>query len=143
MIIDKVEYTEFFEAVSKATYQNQDILEAKEFGYKSVEHAFKRSELPWARFYLVRDNEEVLATIIEQRDGVLTFFTTTSLKGSNIREFIRLLRELSDTIIECRDVLFVRVATWHKSGLALLRTVGFKPRIINNNFQIWIKENGK
>ena len=143
MQIRRSNWNDFIEVVQKQTYQNQDILEARQFGYKSIEDAFKDAELPWARFYIVEDRKGILATILEQRDGVIILFTTTNLQKSNLREYIRTVKKLGDDIVECRDVIFIQVASWHKPALRLLKLTGFEPHIKHNHIQIWVKENGK
>ncbi len=143
MIIRTVEYLEFIEAVENSTFQNQDIIEVKQFGFKSVLEAFKGAELPWARFYLVEDKGAVLAAILEQRDGVVTFFTTTSLPGSDIRSFVKTVKDLTNSVLVGRNVLFIRVASWYKPAKALLRSIGFKAHTIRNQYEIWVIENGK
>ncbi len=86
MEILKVNWNDFIEVVEGLQYQNQDVIEVRQFGFKSVEDAYRKAQLPWGRFYLIEDNGVILATILEQRDGVLTFFTTVDLKGKNMQK---------------------------------------------------------
>ncbi len=143
MEILKVGWNDFIEVVEGLQYQNQDIIEVKQFGFKSVEDAYRKAQLPWARFYLIEDNGVILATILEQRDGVLTFFTTVDLPGKNMIEFSNILWKLADEVTACREVLFIRVASWYKPAKALLRLSGFRKHVIHNHTEIWIKEHGK
>ncbi len=142
-MIERVDYNEFIDIVSTQQYQNQDILEAMEDGFKGIQEAYEAAERPWARFYVFKQNKDVLATAMEQRDGVVLFFTTVKLPESNLRVFRKELMQLTDDIVACKDVIYIKVVSWHKAGQRLLRSVGFKPYTINNKYQIWIKENGK
>ena len=143
MIVLKVNSKEFFEAVDNATYQNQDILEAMEFGYKGVQDAYRQAELPWARFYLVYNGKKLLASILEQRDGVLFVYTTTKLPGSNIRVFVKKLKHLLDNTVKCKDVVYTTHVRWHEPGKKLLKLLGFYEHKIYNHRSIWVKEYGK
>jgi len=141
--IQQVNREEFFDTIYSVQYQNSDILEAMQLGYKSVQDAYEASELPWARFYTIYNNKDVLGTILEQRDGVLVFYTTTKLHGSNIRSFVKELKKLVNDVTSCRDVVYTVVLDWHKDGQKLLRTVGFRQYKIYNNKSIWVYEYGK
>ena len=142
MTLVKHDMKEFFEIVDLQTFQNEDIIEAKEFGYESVQDAFKEAELAWARFWTIEDNGTVVACILVQRDGNTSFFVTNKLKGRSVRKVIRILEELSDQIVECCGVLYIRVAGWYKKGLQMLKLSGFSPYVLEHRFQIWIKEDG-
>ncbi len=143
MYVLKVNWNDFIDVVEGLQYQNQDVLEVKQFGFKSVEDAYRKAQLPWARFYLIEDDGVILATILEQRDGVLTFFTTVDLPGKDMKAFTKLVRKLADEVTKCREVLFVRVASWYKPAKALLRLSGFRKYTIHNHSEIWVKEYGK
>ena len=143
MEILKVNWNDFIDIVEGLQYQNQDVLEVKQFGFKSVEDAYRKAQLPWARFYLIEDDGVILATILEQRDGVLTFFTTVDIKGRDMKAFTKLVRDLADEVTKCREVLFVRVASWYKPAKTLLRLSGFRKYTIHNHSEIWVKEYGK
>jgi hypothetical protein len=143
MKIVRSNWNDFIEVVQKQKYQNQDIIEATQLGYKSIEDAYRSSELAWARFYIIMDKEAVIATILEQRDGVFTLFTTTNLPSCNIRDYIRTIRELSDEVVKCRDVVFTQVVSWYKPAMRILKLAGFRPHIKYNRRQIWVKEHGK
>lgn len=143
MKLIQYELLEFLSIVKEQKYNAKDTIEAKQFGHKSVQDAFRDAELAWARFYTVEDNGVVLAAILEQRDGNIIMFTTQHLKTANIREYIKILTKLGDDIIEHRDVIFIRVAGWYKEAQRLLKCCGLKPYIIENRMQIWVKENGK
>jgi len=143
MIVKRLNEKEFFDIVDNLQYQNQDILEAIELGYKGVQDAYKQAELPWARFYMVKDKKDVLCTILEQRDGVLFVYTTTKLPGSNIRGFVKVLKKLLDKTVACKDVVYTTHVKWHKAGEKLLRVLGFRMHHVMNTKAIWVKENGK
>ena len=143
MIYREIKNYEFFELIENLTYQNQDIIEAKEFGFDSVQDAFWKAERSYARFWTISHKETVLATILEQRDGTLTFFTTVDLPTHSMRRFVKVLRKLVIKVTKCREAVFVRVASWYKPAQTLLRTVGFKPMVLENHYSIWVYEYGK
>ena len=143
MIYTQIDEPEFMELVNKAEFQNQDILEAWEFGYKDIPDAYIKAQHAWCRYWVISHEDKVLTLILEARDGTLTFFTTTNLPGNNIRRYVKILKKLVIKVTKCREVVFVKVATWHKPAIALLRTVGFKQYIIHNHNSIWVYEYGK
>ncbi len=143
MEIVRINNKQFFDTIENLQYQNQDIREAMDFGYKDVQDAYKHAELPWARFYLVKDKRKVLATILEQRDGVLFVYTTVDLPGSNIRGFVNVVKRLLNDTIKCKDVVYVMHARWHKPGMKLLKVLGFYEYKVYNHKSIWVKDNGK
>ena len=139
MKIHTVEFEEFFATVQNLQWQNKDIKESWDLGYKSPYDAFNSANTDWARFYLVKHRGKVLSAILEQRDGILIYFTTVDLPGSNIRRYIRLMRKLSDDIIDCRDVLFVTVAPWYDEAKRFLRMMGFLVYHQSATYQEWYK----
>ena len=139
----QVSEEQFFKMADKVQFQNADIKEAIDFGYENVQDAFRNQDLPWARYWVIKKRREVMAMILEQRDGVISMFTTTKLPGSNLIAFIHALRKLVIQVTRCCTVVFVRVASWHKPGITVLRLVGFHPYEITNHSQIWIYEYGK
>jgi len=143
MVYNEVDYDTFMGIVDKVQYQNQDILEAMEFGYKNIPDAYMKAEHAWCRYWVISHEDKVLTTILEGRDGVLTYFTTTDLPGSNIRRYVKVLKKLVTKVTKCREVVFVKVVIWHKPALALLRTVGFRKYILENHNSIWVYEYGK
>jgi len=140
MIVNTVEFEEFFATVKNLRYQNQDIKESWDLGYKSPYDAFDKANADWARFYLIEDKEAVICAIMEQRDGNLIYFTTVDLRSSNIVEYTKTMRKLSDKTIECRDVLFVEVAQWYNEAKRFLRMTGFKPFHIQAEYEVWYKD---
>jgi hypothetical protein len=134
---------EFFGLIDTLTYQNEDILEAIDFGFDSVQDAFKEAERHYSRLWTIAHEGTVLTTILEQRDGTLVFFSTEELKGRSIRRYVKVLRKLVRHVTKCREVVFVRVAAWYKPAQKLLKTVGFKPMVLENHYSIWVYEYGK
>jgi hypothetical protein len=135
-----VEFEEFFATVKNLKWQNQDIKESWDLGYKSPYDAFDKANTAWARFYLIEDEGVVLSAILEQRDGTLIYFTTKALQGANLRKYLREMIALSDKVIECRDVLFVTVASWYIEARKFLRAAGFRRYHIESRYEVWGKD---
>ena len=135
-----VDFEEFFATVQNLQWQNQDIKESWDLGYKSPYDAFDKANSAWARFYLIKHRRTVLGAIMEQRNGSFVYFTTIDLQGSNIHAYIRLIKRLSDRIIKHRDVLFVDVASWYQEAKHTLKLVGFKPYHITARYEVWYKD---
>jgi len=140
MKVHEVGMEEFFSEVYQLQFQNQDIKEAMDLGYKGVQEAYEASKLEWARFYLIKHRKKVLATILEQRDGNLVYFTTVDLPGQNMRRYVKVMDKLSSDVIKCRDVLFVTVISWYEEAKHFLRLAGFRRYHINNKYEVWYKD---
>jgi hypothetical protein len=140
MKLEEVGFEEFFGTIKDLQWQNQDIKESWDLGYKSPEDAFDKANTAWARFYLVKHRKDVLSATIEQRDGNLVYFTTTNLPKYNIRRYVKIMRTLSNKIIKCRDVLFVDVASWYVEAKKFLRLTGFRPYHITARYEVWCKD---
>ena len=143
MRVENVQVDEFIELVSNVRFQEDDILEAKDYGFNSVLEAYQNAEHAWARYWVVYDGDKVITLILEERDGNLVYFTTTDLPNSSSRTYVKLMRTLVDNVTECREVVFVRTARWHKKAIALNRIVGFREMTISNHYSIWVYEYGK
>ena len=140
MKVHTVDFEEFFAVVGNLQWQNTDIKESWDLGYKSPYDAFDKANSAWARFYLIKHRGKVLSAIMEQRDGNLVYFTTVDLPGSNLRRYVKVMRELSNKTIKCRDVIFVEVASWYKQAKKLLKLSGFKKYHITNKYEVWYKD---
>ena len=140
MKIEQVEFEEFFGTIKDLQWQNQDIKESWDLGYKSPYDAFDRANSAWARFYLIRHRKAVLSAIMEQRDGNLIYFTTTDLPNHNMHRYVHLMKQLSDKVIKCRDVLFVTVINWYKPAQRFIRLAGFRKYHISNDYTVWCKD---
>ncbi len=143
MQVIRLEKNEFLELIDTLHYQNQDIAEAMEFGYKNVQDAYKEAEMPWARFYMVEHRKKVLATIMEQRDGVILVYTTVDLPGSNLRRYVKVVKRLLDKTTNCKDVVYTLHANFHKDGIKMLKLLGFYEWKVYNYNSVWVKEHGK
>jgi len=139
----RVSKKEFFDTIGDLRYQNQDIAEAIDFGYKSVQDAYRDAEIPWARFYVVKHRTKVLSTIMEQRDGVILVYTTVDLPGSNIRRYVKVVKKLLEDTVSCKDVVYTLHARFHTDGLKLLKLLGFYEWKVYNYNSVWVKEHGK
>jgi hypothetical protein len=140
MKLHKVDFEEFFYTIKDLQWQNQDIKESWDLGYKSPEDAFDKAKSAWARFYLVKHRKKVLSAIMEQRDGNFIYFTTVDLPGSNMRRYLRIMLKLVKDVIKCRDVLFVDVASWYVDAKRFLRLMKFKPYHITNKYETWYRD---
>ena len=140
MKIHQVEFEEFFYTIKDLKWQNQDIKESWDLGYKSPYDAYDKANSAWARFYLIKHRKKVLSAIMELRDGNLIYFTTVDLPTHNIRRYVKLMRQLSDKTIKCKDVLFVEVASWYKEAKKFLKLAGFRQYHITPKYETWYKD---
>ena len=144
MRVTKASKADFLELASQLKFQNQDTIEAWQFGYKSVYDAFKRADHAWANYYLFEDDEGVYALAVEQRDGNFHFYTTVQLSGvRKVRELVEAVKRLTDDLVACKNHLMTAVGSFHKPGQKMLKLTGFRLYSRRNHLQVWVKENGK
>ena len=139
----QIEHDEFMNIVENTKYRNSDVLEVLRLGYKDVLEAYTKAEHAWCRYWVIKHHGEVLTTILEARDGTLTFFNSKALKGQNMRRFVKVLKKLVDKVTKCREVVFVQVVACYKQAQTLLRLTGFTKHQIINYREIWVNEHGK
>ena len=140
MKVHNVDFEEFFYTVKDLQWQNQDIKESWDLGYKSPYDAFDKANSAWARFYLIKHKGKVLSAIMELRDGNMVYYTTVDLPGSNMRRYVKLMKKLSSDVIKYRDVLFVEVASWYKEAQHFLKLSGFRVYHYSATYQVWYKD---
>ena len=140
MRIRTVEFEEFFATVKNLQYQNTDIKESWDLGYKSPYDAFERANSDWARFYMVKDRNVVVCAIMEQRNGTLIYFTTVDLLDSNFITYTKIIKKLLDDAIATRGVMFVEVANWYVKAKKFMKLLGLKPYHIKPRYQVWYKD---
>lgn len=140
MKIKEVSFEEFFATIKDIKWQNSDIKESWDLGYKSPYDAYDKANSHWARFYIGKASGTVISAIMEQRDGNIVYFTTVDFPNINMVKYIKILRKLTNKIIRCRDVLFVDVASWYRPAKRLLKLVGFRKYHITDKYEVWVKD---
>jgi len=139
MTVEIVDKKTLLEKAENIEYREDDIKEAKQYGCKTVFECYKRASERYSRYFLVVDNNKVIAPIVLNRCGYLTFFVNKELSPNKAISFVRELKKLAKWYTDNYEkTIFVKTANWYKEAKRLNKLVGFKPYILRTSETIWV-----
>ena len=128
----------FLTIVKSLDYKDKDEAEAKAFGSDSVYDSNFRSNHWFAKYYVIEHEGNILATIILQRDGFLTYFVTKDFTPDLTRKLVRIVKELADITVDKVENIFTKTAIVYEEANRFNKLVGFRMIKISNDWTIWI-----
>jgi len=126
---------EFYEAIHSISYRNQDVKEAFDFGCTSIEDCYNKATHLFARYYLVKEDDKPIVTVMLQRDGHIIFFISSNV--NNKLALIRNLKKLADDTIRDAGAIITKTAHWYTEALRLNKVIGFKVLSIRDIYSFY------
>jgi len=132
----------FLLLITHLDFKDDDEKESREFtgGLGIVEMYKHRANHDYAKYYIVKDNEKILVTIMLQRDGSLIYFTTKDFTPNLTRGVIRSVRNLANKTVRKVDNIFVKTAPWYAEAIRFVKIIGFTQIRVNKYDIQWIYE---
>ena len=128
----------FMNIVNQCKYKDKDEIEARQFLSANVEALYVSANHEFAKYYIVRFDNKIMATIMLERCGSLIYFVTKDFIPDYAFRLIKAVRRLADATVKRAGPITTTTADFYIEALRFNRLAGFELYKVKPRRTVWV-----